>query len=441
MRVVLLALVALTACKRAQEPAAARVVKGPADAGAAERPWPAGPLVVPPKMIGHAIYFAPKPKTPPDAALDGACKREVADARALGKLDVRRPKREVLPPPSVETLGYFGKSLSAEQRAAVQTTADPMMVIMSGQHPKALRALTVLAACLARATAGLVWDEHTRQMFTAAAFAALRLDGWPAGGDPDVRAHVVVHQYADGELLRGVSLGMDKLGLPDLVVEQYSPTESRMTSVMNLVAQTLFERGRLDVAGVLSVAVPELRHATLRADLQAGLVDAEGRATVRLVQGSRQEGDAENRLIALRLGENTEQQAAFVDALFGRRHDPTTQIEHDDELIAAMERARTGLRKLKAKFVSGLGPTETLTVKAPFRTSTGGNEWMWLQVTAWKGERLRGILDNDPDDVPGLARGARVEVSLATLADYGLYRGEELVEGHEFTKLLQSKLR
>jgi len=45
-------------------------------------------------------------------------------------------------------------------------------------------------------------------------------------------------------------------------------------------------------------------------------------------------------------------------------------------------------------------------VKAPFEQRNGGREWMWIRVTAWNGVRLRGILENDPDNVPDLKRGA-----------------------------------
>jgi len=51
-------------------------------------------------------------------------------------------------------------------------------------------------------------------------------------------------------------------------------------------------------------------------------------------------------------------------------------------------------------------------VKLIFRPTASGTKWdaerMWVQVRAVDGERLSGVLDNDPDDIPGLEVGAVV---------------------------------
>ena len=52
-------------------------------------------------------------------------------------------------------------------------------------------------------------------------------------------AHLVIHEYADGELIRQVTLGQEKLGLPDLVVEQVSRQSSgAMSWLINFAPQT-----------------------------------------------------------------------------------------------------------------------------------------------------------------------------------------------------------
>ncbi len=61
-----------------------------------------------------------------------------------------------------------------------------------------------------------------------------------------------------------------------------------------------------------------------------------------------------------------------------------------------------------------------LLVKAPFATRAGGNEWMWVEVVRWEGNRISGILENDSYQVEGLKAGARVEVDEASLFDYTL---------------------
>ncbi|MFW5739820.1 MAG: DUF2314 domain-containing protein [Myxococcota bacterium] len=57
-------------------------------------------------------------------------------------------------------------------------------------------------------------------------------------------------------------------------------------------------------------------------------------------------------------------------------------------------------------------------VKAPFKTASGGNEWMWVEVISWQGSTIRGVLQNVPYDMPGLKQGARVEVEESAIFDY-----------------------
>ena len=39
---------------------------------------------------------------------------------------------------------------------------------------------------------------------------------------PDLSKHLVIHAYQKGELVRAITLGMEKFGLPDLVIDQSS---------------------------------------------------------------------------------------------------------------------------------------------------------------------------------------------------------------------------
>jgi uncharacterized protein YegJ (DUF2314 family) len=46
------------------------------------------------------------------------------------------------------------------------------------------------------------------------------------------------------------------------------------------------------------------------------------------------------------------------------------------------------------------------------------------------------VLDNDPEAIPTLTRGAMVEVPLDQIADYALYRGDKRLEGYVFTAIV-----
>ena len=70
-------------------------------------------------------------------------------------------------------------------------------------------------------------------------------------------------------------------------------------------------------------------------------------------------------------------------------------------------------------------------LKAPFETSSGGNEWMWVEVSSWKGGAIDGLLGNEPAEVPGLHAGATVRVNEKDIFDYIFYKADGSTEGNE----------
>ncbi len=82
---------------------------------------------------------------------------------------------------------------------------------------------------------------------------------------------------------------------------------------------------------------------------------------------------------------------------------------------------------------------ERLLLKAPFATSSGGRVWMWVEVVSWKGDRVEGILQNDPYYVPGLKAGSRVAFSEADVVDFLHTLPDGTEEGNETGKILMRR--
>jgi hypothetical protein len=102
------------------------------------------------------------------------------------------------------------------------------------------------------------------------------------GDVPEIEYHIAIHVYRDGPLNRLVTLGMNKFALPEVSVEHVADADTTVIgSLVNVVCQTLVDRGRLDAPGQLTVLV------------------ANKKAVVRLVPAQPREGDAENSLVAL----------------------------------------------------------------------------------------------------------------------------------------------
>ncbi|HEY2517575.1 MAG TPA: hypothetical protein VGI39_42185 [Polyangiaceae bacterium] len=129
-------------------------------------------------------------------------------------------------------------------------------------HASALR----LVGALARSTGGLPWDDATRQVFSLGRWQK-RTDAFE-NGVPVVAEHIRIDMYRDGELLRLVTLGMEKMGLPDVAVNQVASHDAdSMGSLMNLLCQAIAERPTLDQAGALALAFDSIKSRAARASM------------------------------------------------------------------------------------------------------------------------------------------------------------------------------
>jgi uncharacterized protein YegJ (DUF2314 family) len=66
---------------------------------------------------------------------------------------------------------------------------------------------------------------------------------------------------------------------------------------------------------------------------------------------------------------------------------------------------------------------------------------MWVEVRAWKGDRIEGTLQNEPDDVKHLRSGQDVVVSQAELFDYIFRRADGKVEGNTTGVIIEQQER
>jgi uncharacterized protein YegJ (DUF2314 family) len=297
-----------------------------------------------------------------------------------------------------------------------------------------------LAAELQRLTGGFLWDEETREAFSPDAWSR-RQQSW-TGGVPDARDHVTIHVYRHGDLVRLVTLGMIKFGLPDVAVEDVATSSTRsMGSLVNLTCQLLVEGTELERAGELEVSIDALRCPACRESLTSSLeAGATRRASLALGQGTLEEGDADNRLIEIAFPGPAptlqERHFQLLSSLFGAS-DSLVKVEHDAALLEASRRARTTVLAMKPRYREGPPDLETLLVKTPFDVPGGGTEWMWVEVVRWQGSTIEGILMNDPFEIPDLQAGARVRVRDQDIFDYILHKADGTTEGNETAELLE----
>jgi uncharacterized protein YegJ (DUF2314 family) len=329
-------------------------------------------------------------------------------------------------PPTMHSLQYRGEGLTEDQKQALQKSRQA--IILEFAHPKSsvwlgLRTATELVEALARQTGGLVFDVATRQVFTPDSWHERRLESW-IGDVPRVSQHFTIDVYQLGECHREVTLGMAKLGLPDLIVQELPETSSAQAgNLINSVAQVMAEghainntsKMRLDLRAIKNVAARDALLKSLKPNALAI-------ACVFLKPGKKDEGDPDNRLLELSAdlysGPDPHAQLEnLFSSLFGFE-DSSRKVQHTQELLEESKKERAKLPELRKSFVAGLEPGEYIQVKAPFQTPEGNREWMWVGIIRWRGKNITGTLDSEPAEIPGLRSGQVVEVSEDDVFDY-----------------------
>ncbi|MBN1911633.1 MAG: DUF2314 domain-containing protein [Pirellulales bacterium] len=417
---------------------------------------PAGDLMADQMAYEFAIYYLPRPDKDPLGELNRLLKDRFKGFTKVEKISpsetqkavaarIIKDVKESYAPPDLESLQHSGRGLDRQQATALQ--GCECTLVLDFAYPRehvwdGMREAVQLLSQLARATGGLVWDEETRETFTPDEWDKRRI----AEGTedvPDISNHITIHVYSSGEHVRAITLGMAKFGLPDVVVDRFSWSDSKkMGHLMNLLAQAMAEGAEAKANGDLDLDIKAIRHLKVRElMLSSPGPNATSKALLSLRKGVWEEGDPQNRLIAIGADRYAgpdvhARQEKMLGGLFGWE-DSIVYLKHNEKILEASRRAKAKLPALKKAFHAGLAPGEFILLKAPFETPDGGDEWMWVEVTSWKGARVKGLLKNEPFNIPDLHSGQIVEISETEVFDYVRRYPDGRSEGNETGKIIQ----
>ncbi len=413
-------------------------------------------------VMDFAVYLDGQPKASPVATLRALHARLPAAPQWVDKVPTSAPSKPTmlvqlvtdlprqLPIPSPQHIAYFGRGLDAQQAAALQASKQALLVVFFHPGTEAMaryRPAMALLAETAAQTGGTLWDGNTREAFSLPAWRESRLQAWE-GAVPLVRAHTVIHAYKAERGVRAITLGMNKFGMPDVVVDAFAWSDQRaMGNLLLLSAQRLVEGQAIGPGGRWRLDVNEVRHAGMRAEARQSLIaEGSGRTELRLVGGRRDEGDPDNALAELSFdglpgADHAARQHRALARMYGSGEKEVRLVRHDAALKAASERARAQLPALREAFRKGLAPGEFIQLKAPFATDDGGTEWMWVEVLAWEGDRVRGLLKNEPRQVARLQAGQEVTISQKDVFDYWRFDARGQASGNETGKLIDAAQR
>jgi len=419
-----------------------------------QKPIPKGNLFDDCIFYEYAIYFLPKPKKEPESVLKKLLKHNYKDFRLLSKPDVKSMSvtiREVqsvkkdYAPPDMRALRYFGRGLTKEVAEKLQKTES--VFILDFGYPSKYRTKGIIQSSklmkdITVITGGIIWDDQTRQCFSLEQWVTHRINGF-SDDIPDISKHITIHVYKDGEYIRAITLGMQKFGLPDIEVSDFSWSDYKGTgNLINLFGQQLFEVGKVKTEGKFELDISKINHKKVRQSLLDGLYEnSKKKATIKIIEGVKDKGDPENRIIEIVFdnypGKNKQEKIYnMLSELLGWG-DSISYIKHNEEILKASERARKKLPEIKKKIKAGLEPGEYYMVKAPFNTPDGGNEWMWVEIISWNGSKIKGLLKNQPSNIPRLKVGAEVIVNQEDVFDYIHQLPDGSSEGNETGRLIE----
>ena len=119
---------------------------------------------------------------------------------------------------------------------------------------------------------------------------------------------------------------------------------------------------------------------------------------------------------------------------------PVVPYEADaEELKQAEDEAKSRWGEFISAFNRKNPDHEDFAVKTAFDTADGDLEHMWVMVEEVEGDIIRGLLGNDPINVPELEAGSPVEIKQEAISDWAYTDKGELVGGFSMKVLMKGQ--
>ena len=265
-------------------------------------------------------------------------------------------------------------------------------------------------------------DYNSYEWFNPKSWMKHRVDNFK-DSIKDIVHQISVHIYRDNEFCRAVTMGMDKFCLPDISINNFTcSNQNTFCNIVNSVIQTLGENPVINDDSILMIDLNEIKNSVVKNLLTSDLKkNAKGYVKLKLKSIKPEEGDNDNNQFLIsfespRYSNPQQEQEVIIANLFGAS-DRIVKVNHDSLLLMTSKKARQKVPEFMKLFNNGLAPGYSILVKAPFKISNGGNEWMWVEITKWESKSIIGILQNDSYEIKDLKAGSNVTVNEDDIID------------------------
>jgi uncharacterized protein YegJ (DUF2314 family) len=299
------------------------------------------------------------------------------------------------------------------------------------------------ARALAEAANGVILDADFPRLLSLDSFT----EDLPADGRICITDHIMVPRSIDNRgLMWMTTKGAAKFGLPELEIRDAPPhLADELGYVINGTAQHLAQQlwrlyaERQEAPKELPVD-PELRLSFQDVNAAYGgegigtpPEGTQGWAMLRLEYRPGRGGNDDFLRLVPPQGVR-EKHGVWLNGLLGDLlglgESTLRNVKTDSEAMeAAHLQAVAELPQIKQRFSAGLRPGETLIVKHGFPTQQEQNEYMWLAVNTWRGDRLQAQLMNNPQVRRDLRAGQTVEIRENEVFDWALMLPNGDLEG------------
>lgn len=337
----------------------------------------------------------------------------------------------ILAAPSEDYLKTYGKEISDDQISSLQKTQEITVLTFYGNHKNTdtvHHKINEFLNLLLEEKQHVIVDFGTIEYFNKSTWQKRRvkaLKNIPI----DITSQILIKldNYKQ-DSCRVFTFGMEKFCLPDISISGL-PCErvKNYTDLLVAISQNLHEKRLINQDSTFELKTNTLKNKKWNTYFSGKRYTPLQNAEIKFQRTTPKLGDKNN--IQLKVDFNHKDIAAIMLKLTLNSVGLVSSSENN-QMLEISKQAKKKLPEIKVRFQESKLPENFLLIKAPFFTGKI-KEWIWVEVTEWKENIIKGKLYSDSEYSSYLTAGVFVSVQQNDVFDYiikdtlGNYIGNE----------------